>query len=502
MTTTTLREPSLLTSRSVRGGAADAVIVCVRPKGRGIALQGPALAGAAFADAILESLAAIRTSASAGAIAVVPSPDPARCGRVVAVGLGGTAGHTEAERLEQVRSAVGAAVRSLTDATTVAILAPADDADTVAATAMGAQLGAYRFTKFRSGKKAAAIRSISVMAASAKDKEVVAAVREAVAIAQRVALTKDLVNTPPSHLPPKAFADAAARAGRSAGLRVQVTTATQLRTRGFGGISGVGQGSANPPRLVTLTYRHPRAQQSLAFVGKGVTFDTGGISLKPPQAMETMKSDMAGAAAVLGAITAIADLKLRVNVTAYLPMVENMPSGTATRPSDVLTMYGGKTVEVLNTDAEGRLILADCLALAVADGHEVVVDIATLTGAQRIALGNNYAGAMSNHERTRSAVVRAAESAGELLWPMPLPPQMRPLLDSTVADLKNIGGPLGGMLTAGLFLQEFVSATTKWVHLDIAGPAFNEGSPAGYLGKGATGFGVRSLVEFARQHSV
>ena len=485
MTTTTLREPTLLTNRSVRGGAADAVIVCVRPKGRGIALQGPALAGAAFADAILESLAAIRASASAGAIAVVPSPDPARCGRVVAVGLGGTAGHTEAERLEQVRSAVGAAVRSLTDATTVAILAPADDADTVAATAMGAQLGAYRFTKFRSGKKAAAIRSISVMAASAKDKEVVAAVREA-----------------PSHLPPKAFADAAARAGRSAGLRVQVTTETQLRTRGFGGISGVGQGSANPPRLVTLTYRHPRAQHSLAFVGKGVTFDTGGISLKPPQAMETMKSDMAGAAAVLGAITAIADLKLRVNVTAYLPMVENMPSGTATRPSDVLTMYGGKTVEVLNTDAEGRLILADCLALAVADGHEVVVDIATLTGAQRIALGNNYAGAMSNHERTRSAVVRAAESAGELLWPMPLPPQMRPLLDSTVADLKNIGGPLGGMLTAGLFLQEFVSATTKWVHLDIAGPAFNEGSPTGYLGKGATGFGVRSLVEFARQHSV
>jgi leucyl aminopeptidase len=248
---------------------------------------------------------------------------------------------------------------------------------------------------------------------------------------------------------------------------------------------------------VKLTYRHPRAKTHLALVGKGVTFDSGGLSLKPADAMITMKCDMGGAAAVVAATRAIARLKLPVNVTTWAPMVENMPSGTAQRPSDVLKMYSGKTVEVLNTDAEGRLILADALARACEDSPDVLVDVATLTGAVVIALGHRTSAIMANDDDLRARVHGLSASAGELMWPLPLPEELRAGLKSSVADIANIGERFGGALTAGIFLKEFVADGVKWAHLDIAGTAFNESEAYGYTPKGGTGAGVRTLIQLA-----
>ena len=261
---------------------------------------------------------------------------------------------------------------------------------------------------------------------------------------------------------------------------------------------GVGQGSVNPPRLVRLEYAPAQADKTVVFVGKGITFDSGGLSLKPPKSMETMKSDMGGAAAIIGAMQAIAALAPAVRVIGYLAIAENMPSGSAQRPSDVLTIYGGKTVEVLNTDAEGRLVLADALARSAEDAPDVVVDVATLTGAQVVALGTRISAVMANDDALRDAVVAAADRAGEAMWPMPLPAELRKGLDSAVADLANVAaGPHGGMLVAGLFLREFVPDGVRWAHLDIAGPSFNDGQPHGYTPKGGTGAATRALVQIA-----
>jgi leucyl aminopeptidase len=270
-----------------------------------------------------------------------------------------------------------------------------------------------------------------------------------------------------------------------------------LKKAGFGGIIAVGQGSSRPPRLVRATYKAGRGKPHLALVGKGITFDSGGLSLKPATAMEWMKSDMGGAAAVLAAVTAIARLKLDVNVTVYAPMAENMPSGSAQRPSDVLTTYGGKTVEVLNTDAEGRLVLADAIVRAGEDSPDVLVDVATLTGAQLVALGSRTSAIMSNDDGLRETIAGAARAAGEQMWPMPLPDELRASMDSPVADIANMGDKYGGMLVAGLFLKEFVADGLRWAHVDIAGPSWNESKPHGYDGKGGTGHSVRTLVRLA-----
>jgi leucyl aminopeptidase len=279
---------------------------------------------------------------------------------------------------------------------------------------------------------------------------------------------------------------------------VRVLDENELAKEGFGGILAVGMGSSHPPRLVRLEYSHPDAQQTVVFAGKGITFDSGGLSLKPPKAMETMKADMSGAAAVLAAVQAIAELAPVVNVVGYLPCAENMPGGAAQRPSDVITIYGGKTVEVLNTDAEGRLVLADALARSAADGPSLLVDVATLTGAQTVALGNRTAGVMASDDSLAAGIAEAAGRAGESMWPMPLPEELRKGLDSTVADIANVSGDrAGGMLVAGLFLREFVPAGVRWVHLDIAGPAYHEGGAYGYITKGGTGAAVRTLVQIA-----
>ncbi len=294
---------------------------------------------------------------------------------------------------------------------------------------------------------------------------------------------------------------AAAAAAAVEGLPVTVTIWDELDLvrDGCGGILAVGQGSANPPRLTRLEYAPEGATAHLALVGKGITFDTGGISIKPAANMDQMKSDMAGAAAVIGAVRAIATLGLPVRVTGWVPSAENMPSGTAQRPGDVITIYGGTTVEVLNTDAEGRLVLADALGLAAKEKPDLIIDIATLTGAAVVALGQRTAGVMGNDDAARAAVCAAAADAGEAVWPMPLPDDLRAALDSGTADIANIGDAKGGMLSAGVFLREFVPAGQAWVHMDIAGPAFNDKGAYGYTPKGATGCGVRTFVQVAAE---
>jgi leucyl aminopeptidase len=419
---------------------------------------------------------------------------------VVVVGLG-EAGKVDAEGL---RRAIGAGVRSAAGArrvaTTLALASDVDAGAALRAVCEGAALGAYDFTAFRNASmkdRKAPVEAVTVLVADPKAKGAVAAQKRAQTIGDAVALTRDLVNTPPGDLHPADLAAIAEAEAGKAGCTVEVMDEKALRKGKYGGILGVGQGSANGPRLVRISYTHPKATRSLAFVGKGITFDSGGISIKPAASMEWMKSDMAGAAAVIATMVAIARLKPQVNVTGWVPTAENMPSGSAIRPGDVLTMYSGKRVEVLNTDAEGRLILADAITRASEESPDAIVDVATLTGAQLIALGTRTAGVMSNDDDFRTQVVDAAGRAGELMWPMPLPAELRKSIDSDIADITNTGDRYGGMLVAGHFLKEFVPEGTPWAHLDIAGPAFNTDRAWGYTPKGGTGAAVRTLVELA-----
>lgn len=391
-------------------------------------------------------------------------------------------------RREALRRAAGAALLAA-KVDQVALALPATDPADNDAAALGALLGSYRYPARRLNPAPSAPQRIGVLGEADLDR-----VRT---LGQAVNLTRELVDTPPGDLPPAALAQAAVAALADAPVTVEVLGEPELREGGYGGIIAVGQGSANPPRLVRLTYSPEGAGAHLALVGKGITFDSGGLSLKPPAGMITMKCDMAGAAAVLGAVQAVARLAVPVRVTAYLACAENMPSGAAQRPGDVITAYGGRTVEVLNTDAEGRLVMMDAIVRAGEDSPDYLVDVATLTGAQVIALGARIAGVMGNDEGWRDRVVDAAGTAGELAWPMPVPDELRNSLDSPVADLANVGEKNGGMLTAASFLREFVPEGLPWAHVDIAGPAFNESAPWAYNAKGATGYAVRTLVALA-----
>ena len=412
---------------------------------------------------------------------------------MVAVGLGKQGALDQ----EVLRRATGAAMRALAgSAPTAAIALPVKDVIALRSVAEGALLGAYAFTSFRNVSLAdqkAPVSAVTLLADVGKDGKAV--LKRAEVVAAAVNLARDLVNTPPSHLHPIELAAAASTEAARVGLAVEVLDEKALKKGGYGGILGVGQGSANPPRLVHLSYKGKGAKTKVALVGKGITFDSGGISIKPAAGMEDMKSDMGGAAAVIAAMSAVAQLGLKIDAEAWIPMAENMPSGTAIRPSDILTMRSGTRVEVNNTDAEGRLILADAISRACDDSPDIVLDVATLTGAQLIALGARTAGVMSNDDSLREHVVAAAKQSGESMWPMPLPADLRKGLDSEVADLVNTGPREGGMLTAGLFLQEFVPEGVSWAHLDIAGPAFNTGAPYGYTHTGGTGAAVRTFVQ-------
>jgi leucyl aminopeptidase len=483
---------------------ADAVVIGVT-KGAGGAIPVPGTKDVdeALGGTLAGTLSALGATGEAGEVTKIPAIGKLTASLVVAVGMGSASDGDGTFDAEVLRRAAGAAVRALAssrkpgseDDIRVALALPARDEAEAQAVALGALLGGYAFRRYR--HDSAPDVSITLLAPASY---AAGAAGRAEVIADAVALVRDLVNTGPSDLVPAELADVADQVAADSGLSITVLDEHELTEGGYGGIMGVGQGSVHPPRLVRLEYSPPGAQKTLVLAGKGITFDSGGLSLKPAKSMESMKADMGGAAAVLGAMHAIAELGVPVHVVGYMPIAENMPSGTAQRPSDVITIHGGTTVEVVNTDAEGRLVLADVLDAAAADSPDVLIDAATLTGSQVTALGPRVGGVMANDDALRDAVVDAARRAGEAMWPMPLPDELRKGLESTVADLSNVPSDsrAGGMLVAGLFLREFVPSGVRWAHLDIAGPAFNEGAPHGYTPKGGTGAATRTLVQVAQ----
>ena len=466
--------------------------------------DGPVLAaGAEGVDTALggrlaETLALLGAEGSPSEVTKLATLGATTAPVVVGVGLGPADDVTP----EKLRRAAGAAIRALAGTPRVTVALPADGAETLRAVAEGSLLGAYAFTTYKSSPdgRRAPVRAVTVVVPAAADRAAKAEVKRAIAVTAAVHRTRDWINTPPNDLRPPAFADAAAAAAGKVGLQVEVLDERALRRGGYGGILAVGGGSEAPPRLVRIAWNPRGARRHVALVGKGVTFDTGGISIKPASGMHEMKSDMSGAASVIATMLAIAALKPKVRVTAYVPMAENMPSGSAYRPGDVVTMYGGKRVEVLNTDAEGRMILGDALARAVEDDPDYILETSTLTGGQVVALGSRVAGVMGTPE-VAARVKAAGERSGEQMWPMPLPEEVRSGMESPIADLSQInagGDRAGHMLQGGTFLSEFVG-DVPWAHIDIAGPSYNGGQPWGHVSKGGTGVPVRTLLELVEE---
>jgi len=413
---------------------------------------------------------------------------------VLVVGLG-KGDEIDAEKL-RVAAAIAAKEAGRLEATSIAWALP-DGIDPEAgadALVTGTVLAAYRFDRFKSGDgdDSPRLESLTLLGPA----ELAGTVAEARVAAEAQNRSRDLQGTPANFATPTFLAERAEEiAAGSDALSVEVFGRAELEEQGMGGLLAVGQGSAEEPKLIVLRYSGGSGP-TIAFVGKGVTFDTGGISLKPGAGMHEMKMDMSGAAAVLEAVAAIAELGVPLDLLAVVPTTENMPSGTAIKPGDVITQYNGKTVEVNNTDAEGRLILADALAYAVEQGAERIVDLATLTGAVEVALGSTYAGLISNDDALAAEVTQAGEETGELVWRLPLHPEYKELMKGTVADLSNLGKKRkAGTITAASFLEEFVGETA-WAHLDIAGTSWDVGRE--YVGSDASGFGVRLLIELAR----
>ncbi|GGM06607.1 leucyl aminopeptidase [Nakamurella endophytica] len=443
---------------------------------------------------LVERAATLGALGKADEVVLVDGSGLVRAPRVAVVGLG------RRDRFEPdaVRRAAGAASRALAGhATVFSALSTLD----LTAAAEGHLLGAYVFDRYKEPAKPPAQGIALLEPAGTQDAE--ALLRHAVVAAEAVAFARDLVNTAPNDLPPAAFAERAVAAATEAGLEVRVWDEERLRAEGFGGILAVGSGSVRPPRLVSIRYAPENATRSVALIGKGITFDSGGLSIKPAQGMEHMTSDMAGAAAVTATVLAAARLGLPVAVTAWAALAENLPSGSSYRPGDVLRHYGGTTVHVLNTDAEGRLVLADAIARAAEDAPDQLLETSTLTGAQVVALGNRTMGVMGE-PGLRDRVAELARQVGEGGWAMPLPPELREGLESPLADMANVNWDrVGGMLVAGHYLSEFVPDGLPWAHLDVAGPAYNHAKTWGYTALGATGVPVRTLLaaveDLARQ---
>ncbi len=480
-----------LADTAATSAAADALVIGTVEGKDGLELApGAQPIDDAYGGRLVETLRMLGATGKADEVLKMPTGGVLTAPMLVVVGLG-RPGKDGAVSAEQARRASGAASRALSGVGRVLNTLAAVD---VTAAAEGSALGAYTFTTYRSSNGDKPVGRVDLAVPSAKDSASKAALKRAIVVAEGVTIARDLVNTPPNDLYPGSFAERAAALAAETGMDVQVLDEKALRRGGYGGVLGVGGGSSRPPRLVRLHYKPADARAKVALVGKGVTFDTGGISIKPAQDMENMTSDMAGAAAVIAVTVVAARLKLPIEIITTVPMVENMPSGTSYRPGDVLTIYGGKTVEVLNTDAEGRLILADALARACEDEPDYLIDAATLTGAQLVALGSRISAVMGTPE-LRERVAGHAQSTGEGGWEMPLPDELRADLDSRVADLANVTNRRwAGMLVAGVFLREFVADTIPWVHLDVAGPAYNTLGPYGYTTKGGTGVPVRTLA--------
>lgn len=361
----------------------------------------------------------------------------------------------------------------------------------------GALLSGYSFTRYKSKRDEAKpeIELVAILNGRAPAASDVAAAERAVAATMRA---RDLVNMPPRDCTPTFVAKECKAVAKAQGLKIDVFDARALKKMGAGALLAVAQGSEEPPYLIRMVYSPKRkSKRSISLVGKGITFDSGGLSIKTASGMETMKCDMSGAAAVLGVMSVIKEARPDIEVRAYIPTTENMINGRATRPGDVVTAMSGKTIEILNTDAEGRLILADAITLAERDGSDVIVDLATLTGACMVALGTDYAGLFSNDDKLSARIFEAAEQAGERFWRMPLAKEYKDWIKSPVADIKNMGKPYGGAITAALFLEEFV-VNARWAHLDIAGPAFTE-ADKGYIRRGGVGFGVRTLLNLLEE---
>lgn len=472
----------------------DAIIVAIFEGEDSIELAGGEILDFIFSTEqqadILTQLEAVGAKATANSITRVPGTDVAP---VIAVGLG------KADLLddETLRRASGTAARSLGGfenvATTIGDLG-------LAAAVTGFGLGSYSYAGLRKETEESKDKTTTVtfISTGKDDKDVFV---EAQIIVESVLLARDLVNTPSSHLYPESYSVIASNEASKHGLQTTILDEKQLADQGFGGILAVGNGSSRKPRLLRIDWKPRKAKKSIALVGKGITFDTGGISIKPGASMENMISDMGGSASVLASIIAAARLNLSINVSAFLPMAENMPSGDAFRPGDVITHFGGITSEILNTDAEGRLILADAIAYASEDKPDYLIDAATLTGAQLVALGLRTSGVMGTDE-FRDSVAKTGREVGEQAWAMPLPEELDEQVKSPVADLRNVtNSRFAGMSAAGRYLQEFVGADIEWAHVDIAGPAYNTAGEFGYTPKRATGQPVRTFVQVLKDLS-
>lgn len=497
------RRPVEFSNHSLAGIEVDAVAVFAQEVD-GVAHYGADAASLAqHLDIELdEQLSRLRFTGSRGCVARIPTRGYAKSAAMLVVGLG--AG-TDAEAL---RSGAGTAARQAEKDSSIAVVVPGDLLDDAVsaiaraqAAAEGLALGAYAYTDFRKkNTDTPSLTQLIVLGGDGlKESDVRSGVTVGDALGRATNLARDLVNTPPGAKRPPDLANRIADVASATGLKCKVHDEDDLEKGGFGGILGVGRGSSSPPRLVELSYAPRGADRHVVLVGKGITFDSGGLSLKPSSSMETMKSDMAGAAAVVGAMSALKELGVKNKVTGLCALAENMPGGDATRVSDVLTHRGGTTVEVMNTDAEGRLVLADALAYGAESEPDAMIDLATLTGAQVVALGEKISGLMGTDEDLLSALEAAALTSGERVWRLPLPEDYAEHLKSEVADYKNIGKRgVAGTLVAGLFLKIF-AGDRPWAHLDIAGPAFDDDGDGAYTPKGGTGAGVRLLVRYLQE---
>ena len=497
-----------MTTYTLRRGAPDKTRTDLVVIGIGTAKAG-ALEAAPGSEAVATAygrrftplLASMGFKGSFGEVLKLPTQGTINAAQLLVVGLG----PRDALTTEKVRRAAGVAARNIGNAASVTLALPAVDADHVRAVADGFRSGLYRFDAYKTtarGKRSAEVAEVVVLSDAARDDDVVSALAAAGTVADLTNQARDWVNTPANDLVPESFAAEIERMTKGTGVSFERIDVEELTRLGCGGILAVGKGSASPPCLVKLTWRPPDATHSIALVGKGITYDSGGLNIKAGSSMATQKKDMAGAAAAVAAVHAVAALEVPVAVTAYLPLAENMISGSAMRPGDVLTTLSGKTVEVLNTDAEGRLVLADALTMAVRDRSDVIVNVATLTGPCVVALGERIAGLFGDDE-TVAAFEEAAAVSGELFWHLPIPDEQRRTVrtESRIADLlQHDLVRWGSALYAAAFLEQFVE-DTPWVHLDIAGPAYNSGGPWGHVPSGATGFSVSTLLAFVQSFS-
>lgn len=489
------------TTQAAQNVQCDALVIGVAQQDKKLQLTATAeVVDAALGGLINEAFADGEFKGAWGDMLMLHTMGNLRAKRVLVVGLGA------AERVttQTIRQASATAARHLQSkgASQIALALQWHGAEVSAIQSLqaqveGALLGLYAFRKYQHGKEANTADSrLQFLTETLNSQEVEQAIHQGWVLAEATNFARDLVNEPPNVLTPGELAHRASAMSKQFGLECEVFDKAKIETMQMGGLLGVTRGSAEPPYFVVMRYRGaPQSQETLALVGKGITFDTGGISIKPAAGMDEMKGDMGGAAAVIGAMQAIAALKPAINVTGIVPTCENMPSGTAYHPGDILRIMNGKTIEIVNTDAEGRLILADALSYAVQQGYSPIIDLATLTGGIVIALGDKMTGLFCNDEQLTQQIVAAGRAEGEKFWPMPLDEEYSEQIKSEIADIKQTGGREASSVTAAKILENFVG-NAKWAHLDIAGTSYFD-SKKPYQEKGATGVGVRTLTELA-----